>query len=146
MMDPGKCSHGCVWPEGPDIWPLGGLVSDNQPPGPWKWAKIGQNWVYKGSEKFSMGWKVIFLTAICKGGIHAKNHNFNFKNGWERRSGLPTPIVWICSDMGSSPYEPLWWIPGDVPTDVSDPRGMIYDHWEVWWVIISPREPENGPK
>ena len=36
------------------------------------------------------------------------------------------------SDMGSIPYEPLRWIPGNVPTDVSDPRGMIYDHWEVW--------------
>ena len=34
-------------------------------------------------------------------------------------------------DMGSNPYEPVWWTPGDVPTDMSDPNGMIYDHWEV---------------
>ena len=150
MMDPGKCSHGCVWPEGHDIWPLGGLVGDNQPPGPRKWAKIGQNWVYKGSEKFSMGWKVIFLTAICKGGIHARNHNFYFKNGRVRRGQVPLCYLQKspseASDMGSNPYEPLRWISGNVPTDVSDPRGMIYDHWEVWWVIISLWDPENGPK
>ena len=33
-----------------------------------------------------------------------------------------------------------------VPRDVSDPTGMIYDHWEVGRVNISLREPEKCPK
>jgi len=87
MMDSGKCSHGCVWPQGHDIWPLGGLVSDNQPLGPRKWPKIGQKWVYQGSKKFSTGSKVLCHSLGWKCGIHAKNQNFWFINGRD-------PISW----------------------------------------------------
>ena len=40
----------------------------------------------------------------------------------------------------------LWWVREKAPRDVSDPTGMIYDHWEVGRVNISLREPEKCPK
>ena len=76
------------------------------------------------------------MTTICKGGIHAKTHNSNFKNGRFSRDELPLCYLQKSpsesSVMDSYPYGPLQWIPVNVSTDVSDPRGMIYNHWEVW--------------
>ena len=46
----------------------------------------------------------------------------------------------------SEASETLPWVREKAPRDVSDPTGMIYDHWEVGRVNISLREPEKCPK
>ena len=46
----------------------------------------------------------------------------------------------------SEASETLWWVREKAPRDVSDPTGMMDDHWEVGRVNISLREPEKCPK
>ena len=43
------------------------------------------------------------------------------KEPWGPKVLLPSES----SDMGSNPYEPLWWTPGNDPTDVSDPQKCL---------------------